>query len=722
MKKNRIGKTAAAFGIVFIFIVGAFAPAVGSVGKNEEYVASSSAVRTGVEVSLKDSVGMSYDTLVNSYLQIAIVGVVSVAFNSPLLNQVREFFTGQETSNDIGAGDDRVNSIDAALTINDNIGTPVPTFYTGWYNKPSSYAQLISWYQTLETEYPNYIQVFKANELYGLGTIPDQNYDMYYVRITNESLGFQKPEVLFVANMHGNEYVGAVGAFWFADWLLRHAFDPAYNCSERDWLRWLLDNREIYIIPSQNPDGFDDNRRENAYGLDLNRDFDHSRPNPWVAVNSQILRRFIDNHTIRIAVDLHTGYRGILYSWSNQNYRTTIGAVSPISGRSYPGQCPPDFYFLDAALLREGDYVGDYGGNLYSSNIGPWPYTLGYDADGTEVDWWNGGDIISCPAEDPYVNDEIYGNYPGCGIMGTVFEWSPSNPSNSEYGNDTINRLGAEVRRCMLNQIDLAQPYLRWLGGTTTDNILVPLGSPLAFNWQVNGSLVVDHTLVQWGQNPDPINYPEYNTTDYDEHAGEYYGGTGWEGADNGQTGGVVYSENIVIDTPGDYFFVAKAKVDQVYKNVIHPEEYGTTSYLRLIKERTNDSFYESRQGTDGLQVIDGQTWWYSPVIHVHVSDWWNTSWQYRKTITIDHTKVASNLTNFSVMILLENDTDLATKTQNDGDDIVFTDQNRHKLNHEIELYTNAAGHLVAWVNVTTLSSTKDTILYMYYGNPSCGN
>ena len=491
--------------------------------------------------------------------------------------------------------------------------------YSGWYNKPTSYAQLISWYQELEIAYPNYLQVFKANELYGLGTIPDQNYHMYYVRLTNESLGFHKPEVLFMTNIHGNEYIGPTGAFWFTDWLLRHAFHPNYTCSERDWLRWLLDNREIYIIPSQNPDGYDDNRRTNAYGLDMNRDFDHSRPNPWAAVNSQILRRFIDNHTIRIAVDMHTGYRGLPYSWSNVNYRTTIGAISPISGRNYPGHCPPDFYFLDATYLRVGNYVGDYGGNLYSSNIGPWPYTLGYDADGTSVDWWTGGDVQSNPAEDPYVNDEIYGNYPGCGIMSTLIEYGPNNPANSEYGNDTVNRYGAEVRRLMLHQIDLAQPNLRWLNGTTTNNTIIELNNPLSFKWQVNGSLVVDHTFIQWGRNPDPINHPEYNTTDYDEHAGDYYGGTGWDNALNGNTSGVRYTENIVLNAPGDYYFVAKAKVDQRYKSVIHPEEYGITSYLRIIKERTNESFYEQHNGTDGLEIIDGQLWWYSPVIHVKV-------------------------------------------------------------------------------------------------------
>ena len=39
------------------------------------------------------------------------------------------------------------------------------------------------------------------------------------------------------------------------------------------------------------------------------------------------------------------------------------------------------------------------------------------------------------------------------------------------------------------------------------------------------------------------------------------------------------------------------------------------------------------------------------------------------------------------------------------------------KLSHEIEYFDDSTGELLAWVNVTSLSSTADTILYIYYGN-----
>jgi len=60
--------------------------------------------------------------------------------------------------------------------------------------------------------------------------------------------------------------------------------------------------------------------------------------------------------------------------------------------------------------------------------------------------------------------------------------------------------------------------------------------------------------------------------------------------------------------------------------------------------------------------------------------------WPYRKEITIDHTKIATNLTNFPVLINFSSDPDLAIKAQEDGDDIVFTsDDGSTKLDHEIE-------------------------------------
>ena len=97
----------------------------------------------------------------------------------------------------------------------------------------------------------------------------------------------------------------------------------------------------------------------------------------------------------------------------------------------------------------------------------------------------------------------------------------------------------------------------------------------------------------------------------------------------------------------------------------------------------------------------------------------WYSSWQLRKAITIDATKVSSGPhTNFPVLVNLSSDASLASRAQSDGDDILFTSSDgATKLSHEIEKYGSSTGELIAWVKVPSLPSTSNTVLYMYYGN-----
>ncbi|MFI5342339.1 MAG: DUF2341 domain-containing protein, partial [Candidatus Methylomirabilales bacterium] len=99
------------------------------------------------------------------------------------------------------------------------------------------------------------------------------------------------------------------------------------------------------------------------------------------------------------------------------------------------------------------------------------------------------------------------------------------------------------------------------------------------------------------------------------------------------------------------------------------------------------------------------------------------SGWAYRKAITIDHTKVLATLTNFPVLISITDAAGLGTYAQPSGNDIFFTAADGEtKLAHEIEQYTSGTGQLIAWVQVPSLSSTADTVLYMYYGNSTAPN
>lgn len=106
---------------------------------------------------------------------------------------------------------------------------------------------------------------------------------------------------------------------------------------------------------------------------------------------------------------------------------------------------------------------------------------------------------------------------------------------------------------------------------------------------------------------------------------------------------------------------------------------------------------------------------------------WFNTGYQYKKALTIDHTKVSGgvDLSNFPVLIS-RTDTDLKVsgsggKVQNSsGFDIIFVDATETtKLDHEIERYVSTTGEIAMWVRIPTLSHTVDTVIYMYFDDSS---
>jgi hypothetical protein len=101
-------------------------------------------------------------------------------------------------------------------------------------------------------------------------------------------------------------------------------------------------------------------------------------------------------------------------------------------------------------------------------------------------------------------------------------------------------------------------------------------------------------------------------------------------------------------------------------------------------------------------------------------STWWNSNWYNRKLITINSSQVVTDLINFPILINIT-DIDLRDDAQDDGDDIAFVlSDDSTKLNHEIELFNGSTGQLYAWVNITDLSGSEDTKIWMYYNNSGC--
>ena len=128
----------------------------------------------------------------------------------------------------------------------------------------------------------------------------------------------------------------------------------------------------------------------------------------------------------------------------------------------------------------------------------------------------------------------------------------------------------------------------------------------------------------------------------------------------------------------------------------------------------------------DGNSNLDSVYLWYR-YSNDNISsgeNWWHKSWKYRKLITIDSSKVLANHINFPVLVYQSSDSDLSSNAQSDGDDIAFIvySDNKTKLNHEIQSYTDSTGKLISWIRIPNLASTSDTKIWMYYGNPTVNN
>jgi len=123
---------------------------------------------------------------------------------------------------------------------------------------------------------------------------------------------------------------------------------------------------------------------------------------------------------------------------------------------------------------------------------------------------------------------------------------------------------------------------------------------------------------------------------------------------------------------------------------------------------------------TDGKAIVEKK---FSFTTELLPFDPFIEGWHYRKKITINHSQVAGNLVDFPVLVSVT-DSDLRDHAQSDGDDILFMDGSgvANKLYHEIEKFDSSNGEITSWINIKSLNSNVDTIIYAYYGNSDCIN
>lgn len=102
---------------------------------------------------------------------------------------------------------------------------------------------------------------------------------------------------------------------------------------------------------------------------------------------------------------------------------------------------------------------------------------------------------------------------------------------------------------------------------------------------------------------------------------------------------------------------------------------------------------------------------------------WYNSSWKYRRKLTLDNTTsnlntTSETLTDFPILVVLSSSNIDYANTQNSGQDLRFTDSNGTTLlSYEIEKW-DESGTSYVWVKVPSIDINSNTdSIYMYYGN-----
>ena len=91
--------------------------------------------------------------------------------------------------------------------------------------------------------------------------------ELWAMKITdNPTVEEFEPEVQWIGAHHGDETISVEVCYYMIDHLLtNYGVDPDVT--------WLVDEREIWIIPMLNPDGYENGSRYNGNGTDLNRNY-----------------------------------------------------------------------------------------------------------------------------------------------------------------------------------------------------------------------------------------------------------------------------------------------------------------------------------------------------------------------------------------------------------------------------------------------------------------
>lgn len=342
------------------------------------------------------------------------------------VEQSQLFFTQSKTAGRVAfetTGESVKNFIETPSFFSTN-GLP-PGGMGGYY----TFAEMVTKMDQLVAAFPNLVQKTSIGQSI-------EGRDIWCIKISdNVATDEEEPEVLYLGLQHAREAITGTSLIFFAQYL-------AQNFGSNPAVTELVSNREIFIVPCVNPDGYVYNQINNPggggmqrknrrnvgsdmtgqKGVDLNRNYgvdwadcagassacgsnSTSNETYWGSAafsepETRAIRDLCYERNFVAAFDQHCS--GPYYSL-------------PFGRRSYHTMNTPDRHFYTYIPAVMGKHNGHRAGDSYA--------TVKYEVAGGAKDWWLLGDIETYPGE-PNKKGKIYGM---TGEAGGGGFWAPSN-------------------------------------------------------------------------------------------------------------------------------------------------------------------------------------------------------------------------------------------------------------------------------------------------------
>jgi hypothetical protein len=188
--------------------------------------------------------------------------------------------------------------------------------FTGYHN----YSEMVAEINQIVADYPAITRLFN----YGRSV---QGRDLLALKISrNPDAEENEPEFRILGAHHGNETIANEIAIYMAHYLTE-------NYGSNPTVTYLVNHREIWIMPMPNPDGVERGTRGNANGVDLNRDHGYQwdrwggSPSPISQPENQAMRRLALDNNFAISLAYHSSARYVNYLWDYNPHLTQDNAL-----------------------------------------------------------------------------------------------------------------------------------------------------------------------------------------------------------------------------------------------------------------------------------------------------------------------------------------------------------------------------------------------------------